>query len=84
MIYPRTPEHLIAADYPLPNLGTIVIDAPSAVPIPAIREPRTERAPVDQALRAALNSLAVAAPDWLRGHAQPEWAERYDRHNDDP
>jgi transposase len=35
-------------------------------------------------LRAALNSLAVAAPDWLRVHAQPEWVERYDRHNDDP
>jgi transposase len=37
-----------------------------------------------QALRAALNSLAVAAPDWLRRHAQPEWVERYDRHNDAP
>jgi transposase len=37
-----------------------------------------------QALRDALNALAVAAPAWLRRHARPEWAERYDRHNDDP
>ena len=28
-------------------------------------------------LRHALNSLAVAAPEWLRAHAQPEWPERY-------
>jgi transposase len=32
---------------------------------------------VGEAMRAALNALAVAAPEWLRGHAQPEWAERY-------
>ena len=30
-----------------------------------------------ETLRHALNSLAVVAPEWLRGHAQPEWAERY-------
>jgi transposase len=30
-----------------------------------------------EALRAALNALAAAAPDWLRGHADPAWAERY-------
>jgi transposase len=27
---------------------------------------------VGEAMRAALNALAVAAPEWLRGHAQPE------------
>jgi transposase len=32
---------------------------------------------VGEAMRAALNALAVAAPGWLRGHAQPEWFERY-------
>jgi transposase len=37
-----------------------------------------------QALRNALNVLAAAAPAWLRRRARPEWAERYDRHNDDP
>jgi transposase len=37
-----------------------------------------------QALRDALNSLAVVAPAWLRRRARPEWAERYDRHNDAP
>jgi transposase len=37
-----------------------------------------------QALRDALNALAVAAPAWLRRRAPPEWAARYDRHNDDP
>lgn len=30
-----------------------------------------------ETLRHALNSLAVAAPEWLRAHAQPEWSERY-------
>lgn len=30
-------------------------------------------------MRAALNSLAVAAPEWLRQVAQPEWYDRYDR-----
>lgn len=28
-------------------------------------------------LRHALNALAVAAPEWLRAHARPEWSERY-------
>lgn len=32
---------------------------------------------VGEALRAALNALAVAAPAWLRGHAQPAWLARY-------
>src|SRR5262249_39372156 len=27
--------------------------------------------------RAALGSLAVVAPDWLRAHSQPEWVDRY-------
>jgi transposase len=30
-----------------------------------------------ETLRHALNALAVAAPEWLRAHARPEWAERY-------
>jgi transposase len=43
---------------------------------------------VAETLRAALNSLAVAAPEWLRQHAAPEWlrqhaapewVERYER-----
>jgi transposase len=34
---------------------------------------------VVEALRAALNSLAVAAPEWLRRHAPLEWVERYER-----
>jgi len=34
-------------------------------------------------LRHALNSLAVAAPDWLVAHAAPEWAERYGRRVED-
>jgi transposase len=28
-------------------------------------------------MRHALDALAVAAPEWLRRHAQPEWVERY-------
>jgi Transposase domain (DUF772) len=32
---------------------------------------------VGEAMRAALNALAVAAPEWLRGDAQPEWFARY-------
>jgi IS5 family transposase len=31
---------------------------------------------VGEAMRAALNALAVAATEWLRGHAQPEWVTR--------
>ena len=29
------------------------------------------------------NTLADVAPGWLYQHARTEWAERYDRHNDD-
>ena len=34
---------------------------------------------VAETLRAALDDLAAAAPDWLRGVAQPVWFERYRR-----
>lgn len=30
-----------------------------------------------ETMRAALNSLAVVAPDWLRAHSHPEWVDRY-------
>jgi transposase len=30
-----------------------------------------------ETMRAALGSLAVVAPDWLRAHSQAEWVERY-------
>lgn len=30
-----------------------------------------------EAMRHALNTLAVAAPEWLRAHSKPEWLERY-------
>jgi transposase len=36
-----------------------------------------------EALRHALNSLAVVAPEWLRGHSSPEWVERYGRRTDE-
>src|SRR5207248_11530578 len=32
---------------------------------------------VGETLRHTLNSVAVAAPDWLRPHLDPAWAERY-------
>jgi IS5 family transposase len=32
---------------------------------------------VGETLRAALNAIAVAAPDWLAGHADPDWFDRY-------
>ncbi len=38
---------------------------------------------VGEALRHALNSLAVVAPDWLREHARPTWADRYARRAED-
>ncbi len=31
-------------------------------------------------MRAALNSLAVAAPDWLRAWVPADWHDRYDHH----
>jgi len=34
---------------------------------------------VGETLRAALNSLATAAPDWLVDVAQPEWYDRYSK-----
>lgn len=34
---------------------------------------------VAETMRAALDALAVAAPDWLRAHTPPEWFERYGR-----
>jgi transposase len=36
-----------------------------------------------EALRAALNELAIAAPDWLRGVAPRAWYERYARRVED-
>jgi transposase len=37
---------------------------------------------VGETLRAALNPLAVQAPDWLRTVAPPEWYERYQRRSE--
>ncbi len=34
-------------------------------------------------MRAALNSLAVVAPDWLRAHSHPDWVERYGPRSED-
>jgi transposase len=36
-----------------------------------------------ETMRAALNSLAVVAPDWLRAHSQSEWVERYGPRSED-
>jgi transposase len=36
-----------------------------------------------ETMRAALNALASAAPNWLREHADPEWFERYGRRIED-
>lgn len=36
-----------------------------------------------ETLRAALNALAVAAPDWLIAHSQPVWVERYSERIED-
>jgi len=38
---------------------------------------------VAETMRHALDSLAVAAPDWLAAVAAPEWAERYARRAED-
>jgi transposase len=38
---------------------------------------------VAETLRAALDDLAAAVPDWLRGVAQPVWFERYKRRVED-
>ena len=38
---------------------------------------------VGETLRAALNAIAVAAPDWLRAIALTDWHERYDRRVED-
>jgi hypothetical protein len=38
---------------------------------------------VGETVRAALNVLALGAPDWLRMHAQPEWVDHYDRPAED-
>lgn len=32
---------------------------------------------VGETVRHTLNVLAIVAPDWLRGHSQPEWIDRY-------
>src|SRR5947209_13272405 len=36
-----------------------------------------------ETMRAALNSLAVVAPEWLRAHSQSEWVERYGPRSED-
>jgi len=38
---------------------------------------------VSETVRAALNAVAEAAPDWLRTEAPPEWFERYGRRIED-
>lgn len=42
---------------------------------------RLER--VAETLRAALNAVATAAPDWLREQVPPDWFERYSRRIED-
>ena len=36
-----------------------------------------------ETLRAALNALALVAPDWVRAHVEPDWYERYGRRIED-
>jgi transposase len=38
---------------------------------------------VGETMRAALNTLALVAPDWLRAHRQPDWIDRYGRRAED-
>jgi transposase len=38
---------------------------------------------VGEAFRAALNSLAVAAPEWLTGQVQEDWVDRYEHRVED-
>ena len=38
---------------------------------------------VGETMRAALNGLAVVAPDWLRTHSAPHWVDRYGPRVDD-
>ena len=38
---------------------------------------------VGETLRAALNSLAVAAPEWLTGQLQQDWVDRYEHRVED-
>ena len=38
---------------------------------------------VGETLRAALNSLAVVVPDWLRAHVPSEWYDRYEKRMED-
>ena len=38
---------------------------------------------VGESLRAALNSLAVVVPDWLRKHVPREWYDRYEKRMED-
>jgi len=38
---------------------------------------------VAETLRAALNSLAIVAPDWLERNSQAEWLKRYGRRVED-
>jgi hypothetical protein len=39
--------------------------------------------PTAETMRAALNALASAGPEWLREHADPEWFERFARRIED-
>jgi transposase len=34
---------------------------------------------VGESMRCALNTLAVAAPEWVLAHSEPAWIDRYDR-----
>src|SRR5947199_89592 len=36
-----------------------------------------------ETLRAALNSLAVIVPDWLRAHVPQDWYDRYGKRTED-
>ncbi|HEY9661800.1 MAG TPA: transposase, partial [Allocoleopsis sp.] len=38
---------------------------------------------VGETMRAALNALAVVAPEWLQTQSQPEWVERYSERIED-
>src|SRR3954447_16941609 len=48
-----------------------------------VRFPDRHLENVGEMLRAALNSLAAAAPDWLVQHAEHGWIDRYGRRVED-
>jgi transposase len=71
------PKKISALDFPLTDSPTVSNRCHTRI------RAVTRLECAGETLRAALNALAVVAPDWLPAQSEPEWVERYSERVED-